>query len=171
MRGVGSKDDPLSGTSSRVQAVVAYVPPTDLRIMVWDAEGHLPAYDKFPALELDLKEAAKYSPLLYVTPDDAPTLLIVGKKDELVPIKHSEDILKLFQEQKVPSDLLVFENSGHGLRSEDMQQAMARQVSWLQNTWPRTPQQTSSAAVERQFDISRCAVIFLHHLACHIADE
>lgn len=130
----GSREqgDPLSGTSSRVQAVVAYVPPTDLRIMVWDAEGHLPAYEKFPALELDLKEAAKYSPLLYVTPDDAPTLLIVGKQDELVPIKHSEDILKLFQEQKVPSDLLVFENSGHGLSSEDMQQAMARQVSWLQ---------------------------------------
>ncbi len=92
--------DPVLRTSDRVQAVVAFVAPTDLRIMVWSAEGHLPAYDKFPALELSVEEAAKYSPLLFVTADDAPALLLVGKKDELVPIKHSQDIYAAFQEKK-----------------------------------------------------------------------
>ena len=51
-------EDPVLRHSSRVQAVVAYVAPTDLRIMVWEAPDHLPAYDRFPALDLDLESAA-----------------------------------------------------------------------------------------------------------------
>lgn len=124
-------NDPLAGVSSRVQAVVAYVPPTDLRIMVWEAADHLPAYDRFPALELSVTEAAKYSPLLFITPDDAPTLLIVGQKDELVPIKHSQDILAVFKEQKVAVDLAVFAESGHQLLRQDMQDAMKQHVVWF----------------------------------------
>ncbi len=130
--GVEDKEDPLSSTSDRVQAVVAYVAPTDLRIMVRDAEGRLPAYERFPALDLDLEEAAKYSPLIHVTHDDAPTLLIVGKKDELVPMQHSENILKELQDKQVPADLAVFEDSDHGLRAADAQEAMKRQVAWFQ---------------------------------------
>jgi acetyl esterase/lipase len=123
--------DPVLRASDRVQAVVAFVAPTDLRIMVWSAEGHLPAYDKFPALELSVDEAAKYSPLLHVTADDAPALLLVGKKDELVPIKHSQDIYAAFQEKSVPSELIVFEDSDHGFRGKDMEQAMMALVDWL----------------------------------------
>jgi acetyl esterase/lipase len=123
--------DPVLRASDRVQAVVAFVAPTDLRIMVWSAEGHLPAYDKFPALELSVDEAAKYSPLLHVTADDAPALLLVGKKDELVPIKHSQDIYAAFQEKSVPSELIVFEDSDHGFRGKDMEQAMMALVDWF----------------------------------------
>jgi acetyl esterase/lipase len=125
-------NDPLAGVSSRVQAVVAYVPPTDLRIMVWDAKDHLPAYKQFPALDLDLEEAAKYSPLLFVTPDDAPTLLVAGQKDELVPVKHSHDILAAFQQKNVPAELALFEESGHGLSPADLEEAMQRQVAWFE---------------------------------------
>ena len=123
--------DPILRTSDRVQAVVAFVPPTDLRIMVWKADGHLPAYDKFPALDLSVEEAAKYSPLLYVTPDDAPALLLVGKQDDLVPIKHSQDIHAAFEEKQVASELVVFDDSGHGLVPKDMEQAMKALVDWF----------------------------------------
>jgi acetyl esterase/lipase len=124
-------NDPLAGVSSRVQAVVAYVPPTDLRIMVWDATDSLPAYRQFPALDLDVEEAAKYSPLLFVTPDDAPTLLVVGQKDELVPVKHSQDILAAFKENNVPAELALFEESGHGFSPADLEEAMRRHVAWF----------------------------------------
>lgn len=124
--------DPLLRTSDRVQAVVAFVAPTDLRIMVWKADGHLPAYDKFPALNLSVEEGAKYSPLLHVTPDDAPALLLVGKKDELVPVKHSEDIHAAFQEQSVATELMVFDESSHGFVPQDMEQAMKALVAWFQ---------------------------------------
>jgi acetyl esterase/lipase len=125
-------DDPLKGVSSRVQAVVAYVPPTDLRIMVWEAEDHLHAYDRFPALELSVEEAAQYSPLVFVTPDDAPTLLIAGEKDELVPVEHSHKIMAAFQEHAVPAELALFPESGHGLIEPDRQAAMKQQVAWFE---------------------------------------
>lgn len=125
-------EDEVLRHSSRVRAVVAFVAPTDLRIMVWDAEGHLPAYEKFPALDLKVDEAAKYSPLVHVTPDDAPALLLVGRKDELVPMKHSEDLHAAFEAQGVPSELIVYDQSDHGLREEDMRQAMKALVAWFQ---------------------------------------
>ncbi|MHB8971346.1 MAG: nucleoside hydrolase [Pirellulaceae bacterium] len=134
--GDAKADDPVLRASDRVQAVVAFVAPTDLRIMVWSAEGHLPAYETFPALELSVEEAAKVSPLLHVTPDDAPTLLLVGKKDELVPIKHSQDILAAFREKNVTSELMIFDDSAHGLVPKDMQQAMTALMAWFQKQLP-----------------------------------
>ena len=64
--------DPLLRVSDRVQAVVAFVAPTDLRGIVWSVEGHSPQYDQFPALDLSVEEAAKVSPLLHVSSDDPP---------------------------------------------------------------------------------------------------
>ena len=125
-------EDPILRTSDRVQAVVAFVAPTDLRIMVWKAEGHLPSNDNFPALDLSVEEGAKYSPLLYVTPDDVPALLMVGKKDELVPMKHSQDIHAAFQEKGVASELMIFDESSHGFVPKDMEQAMKALVEWFQ---------------------------------------
>lgn len=123
--------DPILRASDRVQAVVAFVAPTDLRGMVWSAPGHLPAYDRFPALELSVDEAAKVSPLLHVTPDDPPTLLLVGKQDDLVPIKHSQDIDAAFKENKVVSELVIYDDSGHGLVAKDAKQAFAATVDWF----------------------------------------
>ncbi len=130
--GDAQAEDEILRRSSRVQAVVAFVAPTDLRIMVWDAEGHLPAYEKFPALDLKVEEATKYSPLVHVSADDAPALLLVGRKDELVPMKHSEEIHAAFKAQGVPSELIVFDQSDHGLREQDMRQAMTALVAWFQ---------------------------------------
>src|SRR5690606_15675901 len=124
--------DPVLKESSRVQAVVAFVAPTDLQIMVWAAPDHLPAYDRFPALDLALEQAKVHSPLEHVTPDDPPTLLVVGAKDELVPMSHSENIHKAFQEQKVASDLVVFDEAGHGFGPKDGAKASAETVKWFQ---------------------------------------
>jgi acetyl esterase/lipase len=126
-------EDPVLKQSSRVQAVVAFVAPTDLQIMVWAAPDHLPAYDRFPALELALEQAKVHSPLEHVTPDDPPTLLVVGAKDELVPMSHSEKIHKAFVEQNVPTGLVVFDEAGHGFGEEDTQRAMSEMVKWFQS--------------------------------------
>jgi acetyl esterase/lipase len=124
--------DPVLRVSDRVQAVVAWVAPTDLRIMVWKAPGHLPAYERFPALDLELDDAKTHSPLVHVTSDDPPTLLAVGDKDELVPIKHSQDIQTLFKAANVDSKLMVLEGEGHGFRGEHRKHAMNELVSWFE---------------------------------------
>ncbi len=130
--GDAGADDPLLRVSDRVQAVVALVAPTDLRIMVWEAPGHLPAYERFPALDLELDEARQHSPLIHVTADDAPTLLIVGDQDELVPMHHSQQIQTAFEQQHVPNRLLILEGAGHGFQGDDQQQAVAALVQWFE---------------------------------------
>ena len=108
------KDD-IERTSSRVAAVVALVPPTDLRVAVWEAPESLPAYRGFPALDLPLDKAKEYSPVIHVTPDDAPSLVIMGGKDDLVPPEHGEWIDEQFEKKNVARKLIIFPEAGHDL--------------------------------------------------------
>lgn len=130
----GNKNDrdPVLRVSDRVQAVVAFVAPTDLTIMVKDAPNRLPAYDRFPALNLDMASAKTHSPLLQVSADDAPTLLLVGVKDDLVPVDHSRRIQKAFDEQKVPNKLVEYPEAGHGLGPKDLENAIAEMTTWFE---------------------------------------
>ncbi len=131
---VGDADekDPVARTSDRVQAVVAYVAPTDLRVMAEDAPNRLAAYDRFPALEIDKTVAAKNSPLLHVTADDAPTLLLAGGKDELVPISHSQNIKDAFEKVGVTAELIEFPEAGHGFSGSDAKKATAAMVAFFE---------------------------------------
>ena len=129
--GISTAKDPVDQVSDRVQAVVAYVAPTDLRVAAKDAPDRLPAYAQFPALEIDQKVAAVDSPLLYVTSDDAPTLLLAGTKDELVPIFHSRNIQAAFEKAGVTSQLIEFPEAGHGFGGKDAKQATEAMVAWF----------------------------------------
>jgi len=124
--------DPIDRVSDRVQAVVAFVAPTDLTIMVREHADRLPAYNRFPALDLDMANARKHSPLTQVSTDDAPTLLLAGAKDDLVPIDHSRRIRDAFEQQKVANKLVEFENAGHGFGPDDMKRAAAEMVAWFE---------------------------------------
>ena len=130
----GKRDsaDELERVSSRVAAVVALVPPTDLRVCVWDAPDSLPAYRNFPALNLALDKAAENSPLAQVTPDDAPALVIMGGKDDLVPAKHGQWIDAAFETKQVKHKLIIFPDAGHGLEGDENRATLIREaVAWF----------------------------------------
>jgi acetyl esterase/lipase len=122
----GAKDskDPVDQTSDRVAAVVAYFPPVDLR--EWVGPN-----DSFPALEFDPKLAESVSPLMHVSSDDAPTLLVHGDKDDLVKLDNSERILAAFQKAKVPCELIVVKGAGHGFAAADGVRASKALVDWF----------------------------------------
>ncbi len=117
--------DEIDRTSDRVEAVVAYFPPVDLREWV----GKMT--DRFPALDFDPKLAESISPLLHVSADDPPTLLIHGDKDSLVKLDNSERILAAFKKEKVPCDLLVVKGAGHGFGGEQATQAAKALIAWF----------------------------------------
>jgi len=119
-----SKDEVLR-VSDRVAAVVAYFPPTDIR--PW-----INKLDDYPALNFEEEKGAAYSPLVHVSSDDAPTLLVHGDKDELVPLEHSEKILAEFKKHKVATELLVIKGAGHGFRGEDGERASEAMVDWFE---------------------------------------
>ncbi len=124
--------DPVLKVSNRVQAVVAYVAPTDLTIMVREHKERLPSYDRFPALDLSLAGAKENSPLLKVSDDDPPTLLLAGAKDDLVPIDHSRRIKTALEEKKVTVKLVEYANSGHGLVPEDLKASIEEMTAWFE---------------------------------------
>ncbi|MXZ39064.1 MAG: alpha/beta hydrolase [Holophagales bacterium] len=119
----GSKD-PIEQTGNRVAAVVAYFPPVDL-------QGITGPNDRFPALDFDPAKAADISPVLFVSEDDPPTLLIHGDQDQLVPLSNSERIKAAFDEANVTSKLIVIEGAAHGFRGEDGQRASSALVAWF----------------------------------------
>lgn len=117
--------DPIDRTSDRVQAVVAYFPPVDMREWV----GKMT--DKFPALAFDAKLAESISPLLHVSPDDPPTLLIHGDQDTLVKPDNSDRILAAFKKDHVPCDLVVMKGAGHGFTGKQADKAETAMIAWF----------------------------------------
>jgi acetyl esterase/lipase len=107
--------DPVLRQGSRVAAVVAIFPPTDLRGWVKDPPAAIKAVAALkPPLSFDPKKEPDCSPLLKVTDRTAATLLIHGDKDELVPISHSQKMLAALEKAKVPCKLITIEGAGHG---------------------------------------------------------
>jgi acetyl esterase/lipase len=122
--------------SDRVASVVAYFPPVDLRPL---ARGLNPqptggSLDRFPALNFEKEKAADYSPIVHVSPDDPPTLLIHGDKDNLVPVNNSKVIHEAFQKNNVKTQLIIIEGAEHGFRGEDAKRAGAAMAAWFEQT-------------------------------------
>jgi acetyl esterase/lipase len=127
--------DPLERTSSRVQAVACFFPPTDFlnygkpgnvnlgtgtlknfrppfefRELDPKTRCYVPITDEQRVLEI----GRQISPINHVTKDDPPTLIIHGDADYLVPIQQAESIMAKFKEAGVPAELVVKKGAGHG---------------------------------------------------------
>ncbi|MEZ5558076.1 MAG: alpha/beta hydrolase [Pseudomonadales bacterium] len=112
-------------SDARVAAVVAYYPPVDLR-------GLAGPNERFPALEFDPDQAAAISPLLFVSSDDPPTLLVHGDADTLVPVSNSQRLDEALTAQGVEHELVVIEGGDHGFRDPALRaRADAAMVRWF----------------------------------------
>lgn len=124
-----AKDEVLR-QSSRVAAAVAYFPPSDLR--AWVAGDDPKMRTDYPALQFEAGLADDVSPLLHVSSDDPPTLLIHGDKDLLVPIEHSRNQLAAMEKAGAPCQLITIEGAAHGFKGEDAERAVKAQVEWFE---------------------------------------
>jgi acetyl esterase/lipase len=131
-----SAEEPFMRESNRVASVVAYFPPVDLRTMARGAGPATPG-QRFPALNFEKEKAADISPILFVTPDDPPTLLIHGDADELVNISHSQRMFQALQENRIKSTFITLPGAGHGFRDADAQKAQAALIAWFEETLRR----------------------------------
>jgi len=112
--------DPAERVSSRVQAVVAWFPPTDL--VNWGAPQGYRTIEQFRPgffqgifgnvtdLEAQLKTI---SPIYFVTKDDPPLLLIHGDRDATVPLQQSKVLKEKCEEVGLPAQLIVHNGGGH----------------------------------------------------------
>jgi acetyl esterase/lipase len=120
-----ARDEVLRGPSG-VAAVVAYFPPVDLRQMTGASE-------QFPALDFPADQAASISPIMFVTPDDPPTLLIHGDADRLVPIRQSEIMHAALKQAGVVTEFVTIPGGNHGFTNpEHSRRAMELTVAWFE---------------------------------------
>lgn len=127
--------DEVDRESSRVQAVACFFPPTDFLNYGKPGEEALgtgvlagfkapfdfnelsPQTKRFERItdeERRREIGQQISPANHVSADDAPSLIIHGDADKLVPIQQAELIIEKFKAASVPSELVVKANAAHG---------------------------------------------------------
>lgn len=117
--------DQWPGHSSAVQAAVLWYPPTDLSKLPGDARfvesAHLGVDVKDPANEDKVRAA---SPITHVSEHSAPTLIVHGTDDTLVPLAHGERLYEALAAAGVPVTLLKVEGAGHSFGQVSSQPAV-----------------------------------------------
>jgi acetyl esterase/lipase len=127
--------EPIGRTSSRVQAVAAFFPPTDFlnygqagevalgrdKLGAYRAPFDFHEFDFAQHVYVRITDPERVreigraiSPINHVSGDDPPALLIHGDKDPLVPLQQSESILARFKAAGVESKLVVKPGAQHG---------------------------------------------------------
>jgi acetyl esterase/lipase len=100
--------------SSRVQAVIAMAPVTDLTRNFPNADIEAMRHVGFG--EDNIVQA---SPITHVTADDPPFLLIHGDQDTFVPSEQSQLIYDRLVQMNVPAQLIIVKNAGHSFVAPD----------------------------------------------------
>ena len=117
--------DAVLRESSRVAAVVAYFPPTDLSR--WGNRRAFPATSA-----LTEADAAQYSPIRFVSPGAAPSLIVHGDADTTVPMVEGETMHAALAKAGVPASFIKIEGAGHGFSGADLDRANAAMVQWFE---------------------------------------
>jgi len=126
--------DPIDRASSAIQAVACFVPATDF--LNWGGKGKelidrdlqppftaaidYHAFDKKKAMYMRItdkealrKIARSISPAAHIKKGSAPSLIIHGEKDTLVPVQQAEHFVAKCKEAEVPAKLVVRKGEGH----------------------------------------------------------
>jgi len=113
--GMSSGVEELEGTvggnldqSTKVKAIVDLYGPSELKVMAETQERFNRAHD------FESGQLHSASPLVHLTPDDPPVLILHGDKDKTVPVSQSELLHERYQNTGLESELHILEGAGHG---------------------------------------------------------
>lgn len=146
--------DPVERSSSRVQAVACFFPPTDF--MNYGKEGqnamqlpglkpYWPAFgvtDKSPREELE-NIGRTFSPIYGVSASTPPVLIIHGDADFLVPLQQSQRFMDKLEEYKIPHRLEVRKGKGHGWPG--MEKEAPLMAAWFEEHLGKTKKAAANA--------------------------
>jgi acetyl esterase/lipase len=127
--------DPVDRGSSAVACAACFFPPTDF--LNWGKPGHeiidrnlqppftaaidyhkfnkeKALYEKVTSREKLREIGRSMSPVYHVSKKTAPTLVIHGDKDELVPFQQATRMMEKLKEAEVPHKLEVRKGAAHG---------------------------------------------------------
>ena len=126
---------------SRIRAVFAQYPPTDLVAMgrQYARPGHPSDIEKLLGgpIESKLALAAEASPVNHVCSSSPPFLIIHGARDKLVPLEQSQTLQRKLAQAHVESRLIVVPDKGHWFALDEKQ--MAEVASFFQSHFATVP--------------------------------
>jgi acetyl esterase/lipase len=120
-----SATDAVLRESSRVAAVAANFPPTDLGR--WMTQQ--------PVFKFTEAEAAQLSPIRFVSARSAPALIVHGDADTSVPIDQGETMYAALTKAGVPASFIRIKGAEHGFAGAapaDLERAYGAMVQWFE---------------------------------------
>ncbi len=134
-REVRDDSDPeLKGISSKVQCVLSIFGPTDFTDERYVQASRNPVAGRalVDFLGKPYDEASEVwkeaSPIHHVSPDDAPTFIIHGDQDLLVPLDQSVKFAEAMKKVGVEVQLVVIKGMGHGPTTPEQREEFMRAV-------------------------------------------
>lgn len=105
------------------KGIISFFGPTDLEKLYLNAEVSVPAQLKNllnATLEVNPNLFFESSPLNYVSSNSAPTLMLHGDQDNLVPVNQAYMLQDKLEEKGVFNKLIVYPGQGHGWGGVDL---------------------------------------------------
>ena len=131
-----SPDDPNKALSAKAHCVADLAGPADFTVPdQWPDVTTNIVVGFIGASQKDAPESwAEASPLTHVTKDDAPTIMLYGDKDPLVPPQQGEAMKAALDKVEVPAELIILKGADHGFQGcdpADRDKAFAGIHQWL----------------------------------------
>lgn len=137
--GKAAAKDPVERASSAVQAVACFFPPTDFLnygkegedgVGVGTLKDFKPAFGPRSDTPAGRQELGRdISPIEFITPQMAPTLIIHGDADKLVPIQQAQRFQARSKEVGATCEILTKPGGAHGWPG--MEKEAQRVVDWF----------------------------------------
>ena len=105
------------------KGIVSFFGPVDLERLYDNSDASIPDQLKFimnATLEANQNIFFESSPINYVTDKSAPTLMLHGDKDVLVPIEQAYMLQQKLEANGVFNKLIVYPGEGHGWTGDDL---------------------------------------------------
>ena len=142
-------DDIMTGVDYLINTDIVH--PDSMGVMGWSAGGEysnwvLVSTDRFKAISTGAGSVTFYdwendldseSPLKYIKNAKTPTLIHVGENDPLMPPRHGEILHRALKKLGVPTEFIVYPNTGHGIRNMRYQMVkLQAEFNWFEK-WIR----------------------------------
>ena len=108
--GIAGSADPMEKISCRPDFMLLLYP-----VITFNEEfGHMGSRQNLIGAGNDWKLVKEYSNELHVTPKTPPTFLVLADDDSGVPPRNSVEFYLALKENKVPAEMHIFQQGGHG---------------------------------------------------------
>ena len=110
------------------KAIVSLFGPTDLAELYTNPINPMTSVGLIGitgySLEQNPTVYSESSPINYVSTGSAPTLILQGAQDSIVPVNQQLLLKAKLEEKNVPVELVIYPNAGHGFYGTNLSNAL-----------------------------------------------